>query len=49
MTRALPWTEAMDLKEGRAAAYVCRNFTCHAPTIDVVELSAHLEASRAHA
>ncbi len=48
MTRALPWTEAMDLKEGRATAYVCRNFTCHAPTIDAVELSAHLEASRAH-
>ena len=32
--RLLPWTAAMTTQQGRAAAYVCRNFTCEAPTAD---------------
>jgi uncharacterized protein YyaL (SSP411 family) len=30
----MPWAAAMDRIDGRAAAYVCRNFACEAPTTD---------------
>jgi uncharacterized protein YyaL (SSP411 family) len=30
----LPWLAAMDVVNGRAAAYVCRDFTCQAPITD---------------
>jgi uncharacterized protein YyaL (SSP411 family) len=30
----MPWVSAMTLREGKAAAYVCRNFACEAPTTD---------------
>ena len=32
--RRLPWLAAMGLVDGRAAAYVCQNFTCRAPVTD---------------
>jgi uncharacterized protein YyaL (SSP411 family) len=34
----LPWTAAMTMRDGKATAYVCRNFTCEAPTTSVDEL-----------
>ena len=30
----LPWTSAMQTQDSKATAYVCRNFTCEAPTTD---------------
>jgi uncharacterized protein YyaL (SSP411 family) len=38
----LPWTAAMEAKDGHAAAYVCRDFTCQAPTADAQELQGQL-------
>jgi hypothetical protein len=34
LARRLPWLAAMQPADGRAAAYVCREFTCQAPTAD---------------
>jgi uncharacterized protein YyaL (SSP411 family) len=34
LARLLPWVGAMGLVDGRAAAYVCRNFACERPVID---------------
>ncbi|HEY6359973.1 MAG TPA: thioredoxin domain-containing protein [Vicinamibacterales bacterium] len=31
LARLLPWTAAMTMREGRAAAYLCRDFACEAP------------------
>jgi uncharacterized protein YyaL (SSP411 family) len=44
LSTMLPWTSAMEPGEGRAAAYVCRDFTCQAPTADAAELARHLES-----
>ena len=30
----MPWVAAMKMIDGRATAYVCRNFTCEAPFTD---------------
>jgi uncharacterized protein len=38
----LPWLAAMTPVEGRAAAYVCRDFTCQAPLTDPDTLDATL-------
>ena len=38
----LPWVEAMGMRDGRATAYVCREFACQAPTTDPAALSAQL-------
>ena len=35
----LPWLGAMTMLEGRATAYVCRDFVCGAPTVDPEVLS----------
>jgi uncharacterized protein YyaL (SSP411 family) len=32
--RLLPWIAPMGMREGKATAYVCRDFTCQAPTTD---------------
>jgi uncharacterized protein YyaL (SSP411 family) len=38
MSGLLPWTASMKPIDGRAAAYLCRDFTCESPTADPVEL-----------
>jgi len=38
----LPWVSAMRTRDGRAAAYVCREFACQAPTTDAATLAAQL-------
>jgi uncharacterized protein YyaL (SSP411 family) len=40
---SVPLLEGRDLVDGRAAAYVCREFTCRAPVTDPEELKAELE------
>jgi uncharacterized protein YyaL (SSP411 family) len=40
--RSLAWVEAMQARDGRATAYVCRDFTCREPVTDPRALSAQL-------
>jgi len=42
MATLLPWIEAMGMREGRATAYVCREFACQAPATDASALAAQL-------
>ena len=42
LARLLPFTAAMALRQGRATAYLCRNFTCQAPVSDPGEWGAQL-------
>ncbi|GIV60720.1 MAG: hypothetical protein KatS3mg043_1809 [Rhodothermaceae bacterium] len=46
ITRLAPFTAAQHPVDGRAAAYVCRNFACHRPATEPAELLAHLETTR---
>jgi hypothetical protein len=39
----VPFTEGLEPVDGRAAAYVCRDFACQLPTTDPARLSALLE------
>jgi uncharacterized protein YyaL (SSP411 family) len=38
----LPFVASMRPLDGSPAAYVCRNFTCHAPVTTVVQLAGEL-------
>jgi uncharacterized protein YyaL (SSP411 family) len=38
LDRELPWMAAMTAMDGRATAYLCRDFSCEAPTTDSEEL-----------
>jgi hypothetical protein len=38
LSELLPWTASMKEVDGRATAYLCRNFACEAPTTDAGEL-----------
>jgi uncharacterized protein YyaL (SSP411 family) len=40
----LPWTASLRLRDGRATAYVCREFACQTPAISPGELDTQLEA-----
>jgi uncharacterized protein YyaL (SSP411 family) len=40
--RLLPWIVAMGPRDGRAAAYVCRDFACQAPAISPDDLARQL-------
>jgi uncharacterized protein len=42
LDRHLPWMAAMQPRNGRATAYVCRDFSCQAPTSDREELDRQL-------
>jgi uncharacterized protein YyaL (SSP411 family) len=42
LDRLLPWIAAMTQRDGRATAYVCRHFTCDAPTVNPDELDRRL-------
>ena len=44
LARVLPWTQPMAAREGRATAYVCRDFACQTPAVRPDELEAQLEA-----
>jgi uncharacterized protein YyaL (SSP411 family) len=41
----LPWISSLHARDGSATAYVCRNFTCQAPTTSPVELVSQLSQS----
>jgi uncharacterized protein YyaL (SSP411 family) len=43
LARLLPWTAAMRPSDSRATAYVCRDFTCRAPTTSPEELRSALQ------
>jgi uncharacterized protein len=42
LARILPWMASMGMRDGKATAYVCRNFTCQAPTSDPAVLQSAL-------
>jgi uncharacterized protein YyaL (SSP411 family) len=42
LARLLPWTAALTMRDGKATAYVCRDFTCQMPAISAPELDAQL-------
>jgi len=42
LARLLPWTAALRPRDGRAAAYVCRDFACQLPTTSPDELDRQL-------
>jgi len=42
LARLLPWTKALAMREGKATAYVCRDFACQMPATSAAELEAQL-------
>ncbi|HEV8394762.1 MAG TPA: thioredoxin domain-containing protein [Vicinamibacterales bacterium] len=46
LERVLPWMQPMTPRDGRATAYVCRDFTCQAPVHTAEALVAQLGAPR---
>jgi uncharacterized protein YyaL (SSP411 family) len=42
LARLLPWISSMGMRDARATAYVCRDFTCQAPTTDPATLKSQL-------
>jgi uncharacterized protein YyaL (SSP411 family) len=42
LARMLPFIESMDMREGRATAYVCHDFTCAEPATDAAGLAERL-------
>jgi uncharacterized protein YyaL (SSP411 family) len=45
LARLLPFIASMDMREGQATAYVCRDFTCGAPVVNGSELRTIITAS----
>ena len=45
LARALPFIAAMEMRNGRPTAYVCRDFTCGEPATDPSSLAAQLESA----
>jgi uncharacterized protein YyaL (SSP411 family) len=46
LSRLLPWTDALRPREGRATAYVCREFACQAPATEPAQLDEQLRELR---
>jgi uncharacterized protein YyaL (SSP411 family) len=46
LAELLPWTRAMGQIDGKATAYVCRNFACERPVTDAEDLRALLRPAR---
>jgi uncharacterized protein YyaL (SSP411 family) len=44
LARIAPFTETQTSLEGKATAYVCRDFACQAPTTEVGEMMGYLDA-----
>jgi uncharacterized protein YyaL (SSP411 family) len=44
LSELLPWTASMRPLDGRATAYLCRDFACESPTTDAGELAASFSA-----
>jgi uncharacterized protein len=42
LARLLPWIASMSMRDGRATAYVCRDFACQAPVSDSAALANQL-------
>ena len=42
LARLLPWIGSMKAVEGRATAYVCRDFACQSPATSAAELEEQL-------
>jgi uncharacterized protein len=42
LLRLLPWLDGFTMRQGEATAYLCRQFTCQAPTTDPSALRAQL-------
>ncbi len=43
LSRLLPWTQELRIRDGRATAYVCRKFTCQAPVSTPEELARQMD------
>jgi uncharacterized protein YyaL (SSP411 family) len=48
LARLLPFIEAMEMRDGRATAYVCHNFTCAEPATDAAGLAERLSRTISH-
>jgi uncharacterized protein YyaL (SSP411 family) len=46
LSRLLPWTRDLEMRDGRATAYVCRDRTCEIPTVSPDILRRQLAAIR---
>ena len=44
LAERLPWVGEMTMLDGRATAYLCKNFVCDAPTSDVASVVAELDS-----
>ncbi|MGE5360727.1 MAG: thioredoxin domain-containing protein, partial [Bacteroidales bacterium] len=42
LSRLLPFVESMTMLDGRATAYVCRDFACNRPTTEPYEVQEHI-------
>jgi uncharacterized protein YyaL (SSP411 family) len=40
---ALPWIDMLPMRDGRATAYVCQDFTCDVPTTSPEEFATQLD------
>jgi hypothetical protein len=47
LARLLPWVASMRAVDGRATAYVCRDFACQAPATSAAQLKERLKNSQA--
>jgi uncharacterized protein YyaL (SSP411 family) len=43
IAQRLPWVTSLAERDGRATAYLCREFACQAPTNDPLELARQLD------